>query len=154
MCAFRSSSGHAPSVRFWVCVQWDPGWFKGMYQTRDDGPQGPPAECQGGAFSTSRFPVHGHQRNPQALYPVVVLWKHLAHPNIVSLLGVTLDPLQFVLDWISGGDLTGYITNNPDADRLCLVRVSCTLCCVVRHAYLCSRYPMSLKASTSSTPTT
>ena len=48
--------------------------------------------------------------------------KHLAHPNIVPLLGVTLDPLQLISDWSSGeNDLTEHIMNNPDADRLRLV---------------------------------
>ena len=51
------------------------------------------------------------------------MWKHLVHPNIAPLLSVTLDPIQLISDWMSGGNLTKYIANNPDADRLCLVGV-------------------------------
>ena len=54
---------------------------------------------------------------------VVVGWKHLTHPNIVPLLGVTINPPQLVSDWMHGGDLTEYIMSHPDADRLSLVRV-------------------------------
>ena len=48
-------------------------------------------------------------------------WKHLEHPNIVPLLGVTIDPPQLISDWMSGGNLMEYITNNPEADKLGLV---------------------------------
>ena len=51
------------------------------------------------------------------------MWKHLTHPNIVPLLGVTLDPFQLVSDWVSGGDLPDYIRRKPDADRPRLVGV-------------------------------
>ena len=49
--------------------------------------------------------------------------KHLTHPNIVPLVGVTIDPFQFISDWMPGGDLVNYIANNPDADRRGLVSV-------------------------------
>ena len=55
------------------------------------------------------------------------MWKYLIHPNIVPLLGVTIDPLQFISDWVSDEDLTGYVTSHPDADRLGLVRVPRTV---------------------------
>jgi len=51
------------------------------------------------------------------------MWKHLTHPNLVHILGVTLDPFQFVSDWMSGGDLPGYISRNPGVDRLELVSI-------------------------------
>ena len=52
------------------------------------------------------------------------MWKHLAHPNIVSLLGVTITPkFQLISDWMSGGDLPGHIKKNPDSDRLKLVGI-------------------------------
>lgn len=31
-------------------------------------------------------------------------WKHLKHPNILPLLGVTLSPHQLVSNWMTGGD--------------------------------------------------
>ena len=64
--------------------------------------------------------------NPQAFHQVAVVWKHLVHPNIVPFLGATVDPPQLISDWMSGGDLAGFITNNPDADRLGLVSVPST----------------------------
>ena len=51
------------------------------------------------------------------------MWKHLAHPNIIPFLGITLTPLQLVSEWIPGGDLTEYIKKNPGADRPGLVGV-------------------------------
>ena len=49
------------------------------------------------------------------------MWKHLMHPNILPLLGVTLTPFQLVSTWMPGGDLPGYIKKNPDVDRIRLV---------------------------------
>jgi len=51
------------------------------------------------------------------------VWKRLAHPNIVPLLGITPTPLQLVSEWMPGGDLTEYIKSHPDTDRLGLVGV-------------------------------
>ena len=51
------------------------------------------------------------------------MWKHLSHPNILSLLGVTIAPFQLISNWMPGGDLPGYIKKNPSADRLKLVDV-------------------------------
>ena len=47
--------------------------------------------------------------------------KHLSHPNIVPLLGATVDPFELVSDLMPGGDLMEYITNHPDVDRHSLV---------------------------------
>ena len=52
------------------------------------------------------------------------MWKRLTHPNILPLLGITLTPFQLVSSWMSGGDLSGYVKNHPDADRLVLVGVA------------------------------
>ena len=49
------------------------------------------------------------------------MWKHLGHPNIVPLLGVTITPFQFVSVWMPGGELSEYIGLHPHADRLGLV---------------------------------
>jgi len=49
------------------------------------------------------------------------MWKHLTHPNILPLLGVTITPFQLVSNWMSGGDLPEYIEKHPDVDRLVLV---------------------------------
>ena len=50
------------------------------------------------------------------------MWKHLIHPNILPLLGITITPFQLISNWMSGGDLPEYLEQNPDADRLQLVR--------------------------------
>ena len=52
-----------------------------------------------------------------------MVWKQLAHPNIVPLLGVTTIPLQFVSGWMSGGNLMEYIETKrgPCADKRKLV---------------------------------
>ena len=51
------------------------------------------------------------------------MWKYLDHPNILPLLGITIDPLQLVSKWVSGGNLQQYIKKYPDVDRRRLVGV-------------------------------
>ena len=70
-----------------------------------------------------RFPILRYQRSPQTFHQVTVKSKHLTHPNIVPLLGVTIDPPQLISDWMSGGNLMEYITKQSDVDRLRLVGV-------------------------------
>ena len=53
------------------------------------------------------------------------MWKRFKHPNIVPFIGVTWDPLQFVSEWMPNGTLTQYLGKNPEADRICLVGLSC-----------------------------
>jgi len=60
---------------------------------------------------------------------MVVVWKNLSHPNVIPLLGVTADPIQLISGWMPDVDLTEYITNHPDADRLNLVGVLSTVLC-------------------------
>jgi len=55
------------------------------------------------------------------------MWKYLAHPNIVPLLGVTTSPFQLISKWMPGGDLPDYIRKNLEADRLGLVDISATM---------------------------
>ena len=76
------------------------------------------------------------------------MWKHLTHPNIVPLLGVTITPYQLISTWMSGGDLPGYIEKNPNADRLKLVGVPQLQ---LSRAHSVISYPTSLKAFTIST---
>ena len=71
----------------------------------------------------------GRSRTPQAFHQVTVAWKYLTHPNIVPLLGVTVDPPQLISDRMPGGDLIEYITGHPDADRRSLVSDFSTLLC-------------------------
>ena len=67
------------------------------------------------------FFAPGRLRIPQVFHQVTVVWKHLAHPNIVPLLGATIDPPQLISDRMPGGSLTEYIVSHPGADRISLV---------------------------------
>ena len=50
------------------------------------------------------------------------MWKHLRHPNVVPLLGVTTTPAQLVSMWMPRGDLLDNV-KRPDANPLSLVSV-------------------------------
>jgi len=76
---------------------------------------------------------------------MAVVWKHLAHPNVAPLVGVTADPIRLVTGWMPDVDLTGYITNHPDADRLSLVSVSFTVLCDVLIPSIVVRYRKRLE---------
>jgi serine/threonine protein kinase len=57
----------------------------------------------------------------QSFFKEAVVWKRLKHPNIIPFLGVTMNPLQFVSEWMPNGTLTRYVTGNPSANRIALV---------------------------------
>ena len=76
------------------------------------------------------------------------MWKRLAHPNILPLLGITGDPFQLISDWVSGWDLPDYI-KNTNANRLGLVGVSCPAYSMLIPSI---SYLVSPMASASSTP--
>ena len=70
------------------------------------------------------FPVCRRSRGLQAFYQEAAMWKRLKHPNVIPLLGITIFPqLQLVSEWMTGGDLPGYIKENPGLDRLGLAGV-------------------------------
>lgn len=73
----------------------------------------------------------------------------MRHPHIVPLLGVTTTPYQLISNWVPGGELSEYILNHPNADRLGLVGAPPVM---YIHAYFRDRRLMSLMASTTSTP--
>ena len=66
-------------------------------------------------------PVRNRQRNSQTFCQEAVVWKHLTHPNILPLLGVSTRPFQLISNWMSAGDLLEYVKMNPTAKRLSLV---------------------------------
>ena len=72
---------------------------------------------------------------PQTFHQVTVVWKHLKHPNIVPLLGATIDPPQLISDRMPGGTLTEYVASHPDTDRTSLVSDPPPPRFVVRDAY-------------------
>jgi serine/threonine protein kinase len=48
-----------------------------------------------------------------------VAWKHLRHPNILPLLGVTINDDQFAMvsEWMDNGNINQFIEVNPHANR-------------------------------------
>jgi hypothetical protein len=78
------------------------------------------------------------------------MWKRLKHPNVLSLLGVTVERFQLISNWMSGGCLLNYIKNNSEADRLGLVGVPPVF--VYPALTPVPRYLTSLRASATSTP--
>jgi serine/threonine protein kinase len=72
-------------------------------------------------YRTAHSSAPSGSRIPQTFHQVTVAWKHLTHPNIVPLLGATVDPPQLISDRMPGGDLTEYISTHPDTDRTSLV---------------------------------
>ena len=72
-------------------------------------------------YPIARFSAPERSQIARTFHQMAVVWKHMKHPNIVPFLGVTLDPLQLISDRMPGGDLTEYITNHPDVDRISLV---------------------------------
>jgi hypothetical protein len=55
-----------------------------------------------------------------------VTWKTLRHPNILSLIGVTMSDTQFAMvsDWMVSGNITDFVKAHPDVNRLALVGFS------------------------------
>jgi len=54
----------------------------------------------------------------------VAAWKTLRHPNVLPLLGATMDGdrLVMVSEWMANGNIDEFVGANPNADRLGLVR--------------------------------
>ena len=50
-------------------------------------------------------------------------WKSLEHPNVLSLMGVTMSEAQFAMvsDWMANGSISEFVGANPDVNRLELV---------------------------------
>jgi len=58
-----------------------------------------------------------------------VTWKHLQHPNILPLLGVTLNEYRFALvsEWMENGNINDFIKRDRDINRAELVRCKLVL---------------------------
>ncbi|KAF9645203.1 kinase-like protein [Thelephora ganbajun] len=67
----------------------------------------------------------GFDRIFKRLCREIVCWKHLSHPNILPLLGVSVsaDPQYFhiLTEWMSNGNVIRYVRYNPEANRLKLL---------------------------------
>ena len=71
-------------------------------------------------------PSHHHCSTfSQKLCREVVFWKHLSHPNIFPLLGISMsaDPYPFLIlsEWMPNGNVMQYARSNPEANRLRMV---------------------------------
>ena len=53
----------------------------------------------------------------------MVRWKSLNHPNVLPLLGVTMEEKQFVMvsEWLENGNINEFIRSHPDVDLFGLV---------------------------------
>jgi len=53
----------------------------------------------------------------------VVTWKSLHHPNVLSLLGVTMGKKVFAMvsEWMVNGNINGFVEAHRDANRFELV---------------------------------
>ena len=67
------------------------------------------------------FAAHGYPRVPQDFIEIIFSLKRLRHPNIVPIIGVTMDPLQIVAERTSDRSLMEYLREYPEADRTGLV---------------------------------
>ena len=61
----------------------------------------------------------------QRLYANGIIWKGLQHPNVVSFLGFgsSSPPISLVYPWMANGNLSNYVREYPNVDRLSLVCV-------------------------------
>ena len=51
------------------------------------------------------------------------MWKHLRHPNVLPLIGVTMSENRFAMasGWMMNGNIRKFVKAYPNADRLGLV---------------------------------
>ena len=51
------------------------------------------------------------------------MWKRLRHPNVANFLGFSSDspPFSLVYPWMSNGNLSRYLREHPEVDKLGLV---------------------------------
>ena len=65
----------------------------------------------------------GSMRELQRFCREAIAWKHLQHPNVLPLLGVTLEGPRFAMvsEWMEDGDINDFIQKNPNANRTELV---------------------------------
>ncbi|KAF9642914.1 kinase-like protein [Thelephora ganbajun] len=99
----------------------------------------------GSSVCIKRVRVYASDAPKKAIKPFcreAAVWKHLTHPNVVALLGVTISPFQLISNWFSGGDLSEYIKNNPNPDRLGLL---CDVANGLRYLHSCNMMHGDLK---------
>ena len=77
-------------------------------------------------LSTSHMSTAQRSVLAQRLCREIIGWKHLSHPNILPLLGVSVPAnarsFHILTEWMPNGNVTQYTKSNPNANRLRLVR--------------------------------
>ena len=65
-----------------------------------------------------------------------VAWKHLRHPNVLPLLGVTVSERRFAMvsEWMEHGNINDFVEKNNHVNRIELVSRSSTF---DPHPYQC-----------------
>lgn len=69
-------------------------------------------------------PYHDRADHPQNFCREVMTWKRLSHPNILELIGVTIDDNEctLVAPWLGNGNIIEFLRENLEANPLKLVR--------------------------------
>lgn len=71
------------------------------------------------------LPNHSCLVFTQRLCREIITWKHLSHPNILPMLGVSISAdnhcFRILTEWMPNGNITLYARSNPAANRLQLV---------------------------------
>ena len=62
----------------------------------------------------------------QNFFREVATWKHLSHPNVLELIGVTIDDHEYsiVSPWMEDGSIIGFLREDFEANPLGLVRTT------------------------------
>ncbi|KAF9785470.1 kinase-like domain-containing protein [Thelephora terrestris] len=68
-----------------------------------------------------RFHVQNREAVKKSFCKEAITWKRLEHPNVVSFIGVTQNPLQIVSEWMPNGTVREYVNENPGANRVGLL---------------------------------
>ena len=114
-----------PGGRVSMRIQWKAGGCEGSLSKPSQPRQYPQGEHLAHAhFSTVQTSIL------QRFCREAVAWKHLRHPNILPLLGVTQAGRQFAMvsEWMDNGKISDFVQENPNANRTELVRAMIYLC--------------------------
>ena len=84
--------------------------------------------------------VHADEliRYDQRFCREVMTWKTLRHPNVLSLIGVTMEEKRLVMvsEWMENGNIINFLEKESNADRLELVRLPFKALPLIFHLYL------------------
>jgi len=60
----------------------------------------------------------------QRLFQEIIIWRRLSHPNVLPVLGVSLElfPLCIITEWMVDGNIVDFTSEHPEVNPLRLVR--------------------------------